>query len=223
MTKTQKPITERDLVQLVEEIKHQFKTNGHADTFGIDHIQGAQDGKTGPRLTIIANDTKNYTWNVFQYGGMRLHEFLESKGWRKAGEIDGDLVDVYRNKEQEGELVGEPPNLGLQGQFITGLRLCHNATVVVVHDDLAYMARHMADGRGSLHTAALVWKLAQEFPHVMAMVRTHKREEQGVDFVFKYLYNAHGVMLGDRDMDKARKALAKAPARKKLKVANATA
>nr|MDD5014736.1 hypothetical protein [Atribacterota bacterium] len=78
----------KDMEKLQALIQSKMQCRPFDKTFGIDAISYLQDGECGPVLTIIADDTKDFTWNVFE--GCDLPKILNKQGW----EFKGSYNDI---------------------------------------------------------------------------------------------------------------------------------
>ncbi|MDD5015470.1 MAG: hypothetical protein PHW73_10330 [Atribacterota bacterium] len=183
-----KKIDIKDLEKLQALIQSKMKYTPFDKTFGIDAISYLQDGETGPILTIIADDTKDFTWNVFEE--CDLPKILNEQGWEFKGSYDG--IDRYKNRLVEGDLYGSPINKGVSGQFYAHhTRKVLNAWVLVVHNDLD----HCLHKGYSAILPSLVYKLAMKNNDIKALLQTNTERHQAVDFIHKYIANRYGNLL----------------------------
>lgn len=203
MTTKHKRITVEDLEKLVKDITELMKRSPFEESMCIDNIQFLQDGKSGPELIIIMDDVPPFTWSVFD--DFNLSSYLQTLGWTKITSYDGDNCERWENHRVEGEL-REPLGSrdGIKSQFYAShVTVSLNAVITIVHNSFDY-TRYQ---RYPAYVPSLVYKLAMKYPSIKGIVQTHIRKNEAVDFVYKYLWNTHEIMIDHENFDDACKEL----------------
>lgn len=214
----------KDLENLVKKLRKKMGHTPYPDTFLIDAIANRQDQQevVGPRLTIIANDAKDFTWGIFD--DINLEAELKAEGWDKCGEScergrvmhkGKPLVTYYRHRD-EAYLSKPLGPRSVEAQFWI-MRKFMGSRIEVIHCDIEYIMHNQGKPAG---VAGMIWKIMNACPSIMAMALSYTDEDKAIDFVHKYLFDRHGIMLTIRNVDEVIRLEnkgGKAPVRKVMK------
>lgn len=172
-----------------------------------------QNSSKGPRLIIIADNSKTYNYGPFH--GVDIKEMLQNLGWEfelsydPFREDDGEYiknVSLFRSKSEGLVTSDTDTDLGVSGQFYSHmLKPVLSARLEVISSDLHYMCKHTF----SAASASVLCKIAKKCPDIEYMIKTFKDADKALQYVMTYFVNRYGIYPDYRNIEKCIKVVNK--------------